>query len=612
MTTRERSDHRSESLDRADAELTVIEAELAAMASAHVVEVGRVHSAHEPDAINLLHYLALRRHDGQRLQRRLSDLGLSSLGRCEAHVMASVLSIHAMVNSTTAPLPPEVLGFRAGREALDSNTDALFGDRPQSRVPRIMVTLDVQTAIDLSFVRELVAGGMDVARINGAHDNPATWEQMANNVNRAASELGVGCRIAVDLAGPKLRTGQLEDGPQVVRLRPRRDVRGRPLAPREVNLTELGPDDFATRAVDDAHPEIPVESAWLRRRRVGDELSFIDARGAHRRALVSRCSRDGPMVTAEFWDTTYLETGIDLTCGDDTTAVGPLPASEQYHVLSIGDLLAITRPGQVGAPWHHGETGVAEISCSFDAVFQAVNQGERVLLDDGKFTGCVEAVTADRFLVRIVDAPRAGGKLRAEKGINLPDTKLNCPLISESDLPLLEFAARRADMLAISFLRSDGDVRDVQAELARLGAPDLALILKIETQAGFTNLPAMLLQAMQSPLVGVMIARGDLAVEMGYPRLAEVQEEILWLAEAAHLPVIWATEVLDRLATTGRPSRAEVTDAAMAQRAECVMLNKGPYIALAISELDDILRRMARHQRKTTPLLRPLQSWADF
>ena len=108
-----------------------------------------------------------------------------------------------------------------------------------------------------------------------------------------------------------------------------------------------------------------------------------------------------------------------------------------------------------------------------------------------------------------------------------------------------------------------------------------------------------------------MIARGDLAVEVGYERLAEFQEEILWLCEAAHLPVIWATEVLDQLARTGQPSRAEVTDAAMAQRAECVMLNKGPHVDTAIVVLDDILRRMSGHQRKKTALLRPLRSWDE-
>lgn len=131
------------------------------------------------------------------------------------------------------------------------------------------------------------------------------------------------------------------------------------------------------------------------------------------------------------------------------------------------------------------------------------------------------------------------------------------------------------------------------------------------TTAAFARLPDILLHAMRSQLVGVMIARGDLAVEAGYERLAEMQEEILCLCEAAHLPVIWATEVLDQLARTGRPSRAEVTDAAMAQRAKCVMLNKGPYVDDAIVFLDNVLRRMSRHQRKNTPLLRPLRSWTE-
>ena len=84
---------------------------------------------------------------------------------------------------------------------------------------------------------------------------------------------------------------------------------------------------------------------------------------------------------------------------------------------------------------------------------------------------------------------------------------------------------------------------------------------------------------------GVMIARGDLAVELGFERLAEMQEEILWLCEAAHVPVIWATQVLEDLVKSGLPTRGEMTDAAMAGRAECVMLNKGPNVGEAITAL---------------------------
>jgi pyruvate kinase len=75
------------------------------------------------------------------------------------------------------------------------------------------------------------------------------------------------------------------------------------------------------------------------------------------------------------------------------------------------------------------------------------------------------------------------------------------------------------------------------------------------------------------------------------------------------MPVVWATQVLETLAKTGQPSRAEITDAAMGERAECVMLNKGPHILDAIRTLDDVLRRMQEHQSKKRPLLRALKAW---
>jgi pyruvate kinase len=107
-----------------------------------------------------------------------------------------------------------------------------------------------------------------------------------------------------------------------------------------------------------------------------------------------------------------------------------------------------------------------------------------------------------------------------------------------------------------------------------------------------------------------MIARGDLAVEIGYERLSEVQEEILWLCEAARVPVIWATQVLESLVKRGMPSRGEFTDAAMAERAECVMLNKGAYIGEGVAVLANVLTRMESHNRHRSRQLRPLRAWA--
>lgn len=98
---------------------------------------------------------------------------------------------------------------------------------------------------------------------------------------------------------------------------------------------------------------------------------------------------------------------------------------------------------------------------------------------------------------------------------------------------------------------------------------------------------------------------GDLAVECGYERLAELQEEILWLCEAALLPVIWATQVLEQLAKSGLPSRAEISDASMSERAECVMLNKGPFINDAVVAIDNILTRMTLITTRRTPYCGP-------
>ena len=241
--------------------------------------------------------------------------------------------------------------------------------------------------------------------------------------------------------------------------------------------------------------------------------------------------------------------------------------------------------------------------------FLAARKGHRVWFDDGKIGGVVAHADTNAIKVTITDARPRGSNLKAGKGINLPDTALPVPALTEKDRADLPFVAEHADIVNLSFVRSVDDVRQLQAELHRLGADHLGLVLKIETGTAFAHLPSLLLAAMSTERVGVMIARGDLAVEVGFERMAEVQEEIMWLCEAAHVPVIWATQVLDTLARTGHPSRAEVTDAAMAVRAECVMLNKGPHIADAITTLDSILTRMQTHHHKKRSLLRRLRAW---
>ncbi len=253
-----------------------------------------------------------------------------------------------------------------------------------------------------------------------------------------------------------------------------------------------------------------------------------------------------------------------------------------------------------------------QAQCSLPEVLEQLEVGHRVWIDDGHIGARVESITRDGVLLRITHANLKGSKLRPEKGLNFPDTSLDISSLTQKDLQDLDFVATHADIIGYSFVQKAADIELLQRELqARLpeNLPIPAIVAKIETPQAVRNLPELIVQAASKQPFGVMIARGDLAMEIGYQRLAEIQEEILWLCEAAHVPVIWATQVMEKLVKKGIPSRAEMTDAAMAERAECVMLNKGPFIVDAMAILDDVLRRMEAHQMKKTPQMRMLKSW---
>jgi pyruvate kinase len=421
---------------------------------------------------------------------------------------------------------------------------------------------------------------------------------MARNVREAAGGLGRDCRIAMDLPGPKLRTGPLVPGPAVLRLRPARDALGRMIAPATVAVVPAyGP----TGASGEPVVELPRD--WLARRRDGELLQLRDARGRHRHLQLHR-GTNGPVVTTN--QTTYLTPGMLLHPTDDApAAVGPLPVTEQTLLLRPGDLLTLTRDCHPTDPATEPDC----IGCTLPEVFDHAQPGQQAHFDDGRISGVIERVEPERIEVRITRAKPHGSRLHAGRGINLPDTDIPIPALTASDRAALTTVVAIADIVGLSFVRTPADVDDLLRELDSLGDDHVGVLLKIETAAAFRHLPEILLTAMRRPRVGVMIARGDLAVECGYQRLAELQEEILWVCEAAHLPVIWATQVLEQLAKKGQPSRAEITDAAMGDRAECVMLNKGPFIDEAVTVLDDVLHRMRRHQYKKVPLLHPLTSW---
>lgn len=579
--------------------------------AAQLERINRVRPRHRWSAVNLVDYTAVRSQDVRQLQAELSDLGLSSLGRMEAgvedHLTAVLLSLAAIADRPVPTLDMLDVGIDpgedhgTGQEILERNSVQLLGPSPTDRETRIMVTSPSEAANDAALVRNMVTAGMNVARVNCAHDGPAEWARMIDHVRAAASELNKDVLVSMDLGGPKVRTGPIEPGPRVEKIKPERDATGHVTTRARLWLGQSPHDDLI--------PSVPVSpETWLTERTVGERIRLRDARDSGRSLRVVAVEDGGVLV--EFAKTVYFATDLVLKAGNgDEASLGELPETEQALRLNIGDTLRLVRslkpvPAVTQSPF--------SIGCTLPEAFADVEPGDRVWFDDGKIGGVVRAATPDSMDIEVLHTGPNGSNLKAEKGINFPDTDLGIRSLTAQDREDLEFVARHADMVNMSFVRTGTDVTDLLDELTRLDATEVDVTLKIETVGGFEQLPQMLLEVMRWKDAGVMIARGDLAVETGFERLAEVQQEILWLCEAAHVPVIWATQVLESLAKKGIPSRAEVTDAAEGQRAECVMLNKGPFIIETIEALASILGRMSGHAIKKTDLLRKLHAWDEF
>ncbi|MEI9911804.1 MAG: pyruvate kinase [Bacteroidota bacterium] len=246
------------------------------------------------------------------------------------------------------------------------------------------------------------------------------------------------------------------------------------------------------------------------------------------------------------------------------------------------------------------------ISPNEPGIIGMLKKGERVYIDDGIIKGVVEAINKKAAGMRIIRISSGKKQIKKDKGINFPDSEISIASLTEFDKTCLPFICDHADMVGYSFVRVPSDLAELQQVLKKLSSVPPHIIIKIETPEAVKNLPDLLLQGMQQKVFGVMIARGDLAVEIGFERLGEIQEEILWICESAHVPVIWATQVLETLNKSGIATRSEITDAAHSAMAECVMINKGDHTIKVIETLRDILHRTGGHHIKKRFTFRPL------
>lgn len=582
-------------------------------------------AAFTKSARNLAHYLALRQFDLRNLQDRLAQAGLSSLGRAEASVMSTLDALIDILQRATdidyccGDKSPSEYGFHRGQQLLEQHTIELFGPFHQSSKVHIMVTLPTEAAWDYSLVSALLAKGMTCARINCAHDDAGLWQGMIANIRRAEIETGQSCRILMDLAGHKIRTAEIELEPPVRHIKTRKDLFGAMVTPGYLVIAQSGGESRTDDAKPAASFTIEVPEKIFSQLALGSVLGVIDARHKQRYFTIDQAlSENRWLASCKFG--CYLQPGSEISVYKSMPAEGEkalahftvpeFPGTEKRIKLFKNDFLLLTENTIPGAPAQFDETGKLEkpahIGCTLSSFIDKLQPGHPVWIDDGKLGAVVERVDTDGALLKVTQARAEGVTIQSDKGINFPETDLLLPPLSEKDLADLNFACVHADMIGFSFVETLADMDYLIDELAKRNATDLPIVAKIETNTAVKNLPDIILGTIGRHSLGIMIARGDLAVELGSARLAEIQEELLWLCEAGHVPVIWATQVLESIAKKGVRSRPEFTDAAMAVRAECVMLNKGPYILEAIEALINVMMRMQEHQRKKFPRLRAL------
>ena len=468
-------------IDQLQKELRDLVVEIQASEKRFHPEIKKMHKSQIASAKNLLHYMALRNIDIRDIQNKLHLKGLSSLTSSEGHVLSQLVAVLNRISDVPVPIEGEMIDYFSATRKRVKRSTALFGKSKNSNIPSIMVTFDTELADDVAMVKQLLYSGMNVARINCAHDNEAIWSEMVRNIKKAVNSTGIPCKIYMDLAGPKIRT--------VIH---------------------------------------------------GEGSKFQLKKNKH-----------------------FILSGIENSSSEPNS-----------------------------------------IFCSESGIINQLKEGERVLFDDGAIETVIQKMVNGNAFLKVIRNSKKS--IKEGKGINFPESKLNIASLTPFDIQCLPFIVKHADMVGFSFVREPADLNSLQLYLNKISNDPPHIILKIETLDAVNNLPALLLQGMKEEFFGVMIARGDLAVEIGIERLSEIQDEILWICEAAHTPAIWATQVLESMNKSGFASRSEATDAARSAMAECVMINKGSHLIEVIESLRDILKRSGGHRIKKRYLFRTL------
>ncbi len=565
---------------------------------------------------NLQAYIKLRSLDLRELQNHLTNLGLSSLGRAQSCVINSInqdiliLSklLHKPYKQTQNDL--DVLNYDDAKNIMLKNSE-VFGKSDTSFKTKVMVTLPSEASNSPELISKLIANGTSVFRINTAHDDASTWNKMASYIKEENEKQNKQTKIYVDLAGPKNRTQ-----PIIKVFTPFKIGSWR--VPKLVEVVPVSQQEAFTKKYE-KNTRSAVQATLV------VSHDFFQVCKSSSKVKIDDFERDARQYYCIIKkdDRIFLEVNKKITIYENTT----MEIKDENHKyiscfynieklskdikLYKGNQIIITNQDILGDSDYSYENIVydAIIGCSNKEIFPYVNRGDDIYIDDGKIGCKVLAINEIGLVCEVFLAKENGTSLKEEKGINFPSTDLKIDAITPTDEKNFEDIVEFADMIGLSFAQTAEDIKKLQNMLKFKNKQHIAIAPKIETKTALKNLPLILEKLLEWENHALMIARGDLAIEVGFDNLPYIQEEILNICEASHTPVIYATQILEGKMKNNLPSRAEVTDAAIAQRADCVMLNKGPYVTDTVIVIKNILRQMHTLFQKNRQLFSICQAW---
>ncbi|MEA2048847.1 MAG: pyruvate kinase [Campylobacterota bacterium] len=561
--------------------------------------------------LNMQDFLTLKKEDLRTLQLELMTEGLSSLSRSHKHLLYTIERELELLGSMPDRCDtPKHLSPSPEEAYLITEERAKFL-KCQNRDNAVMLTLPSNAAEDISFSQILEQETISIVRINTAHDSPKVWKSMADMVKRVNQEKRTSCpiKIYVDMAGPKIRTGAIKKVIEPFRICTK-DMHKVIIVPALGNSSHIVYEDerYTSRkaviAVDETFYADLQNADIVEINDHDRKARFLSVDSWSEEACILKCAKK-----VEISAQTAIKVQKEKRKYSETFPVNFQKIPEEIRVFE-GDTIVLSTKAAFGHLLD-GTSYKAIIALQMDKqLFSYLNEQDRVYIDDGKIKLSIIEKTDDTLLCRVERAKANGTVIKEEKGINFPDSFLDIPAITDEDRENFRSVVGFCDIVGVSFTQTDKDIEMMKEMLKE--NEDIGIVAKIETNKGLQNLPHILASLAAWEKSAVMLARGDLAIEVGFENLAYVQGNILDLCEAAHTPVIYATQILESLMKKNLPSRAEIIDASIAQRTDCVMLNKGTFTKRTIETLEKIILSMQPFFYKHQPLLSKIHEWDGF